>query len=319
MSKSKVKRHLKQYIIFVFAVILHWSAYAQEDIYFANSQINHQFYNPALSGTKNYLEAALTYRKQWVNIEGAPSTALLLVNTPIPGKKLGLGAMIYNNKLGMQNNNGFLLNCSYKFSVSDRSTLSMGIQAGIIYKQMRWTELTQFDPSFKGVDPAFPIQNNSVLTPNFGVGVYYYTKTFGIGIAVPRLLSNNLPNNESFSKNFTFDADNIPFYIQTNMFFPINKNWSIVPMAMLKYNTKSIVQLNCNIINSSGIMIGTGYNTTQLLSGTVGYRVNQNLKVIYTYQHNINNNYGRNLNNHEITLNYNIAVQKKQYTSPRYF
>lgn len=309
-----MKIGLKLHIILLFALLSPAVLYAQENIRFSHYQLNQQFYNPAYAGAKAYLESAITYRKQWEDIAQAPTTALLSAHAPIPSKKLGLGAIIYTDKLGVKTSSGLLLNCSYKLKINQTATLAMGIQAGIISKQIKWSELTQFDPNFTGNDPMFPTQNESSFAPNFGLGMYYYTKSFGVGVAIPRLLSNNLPN-----KDDAFNMQNSPIYLQTNALLAIDKDWSIAPSAMLMYSQKSIFQINCNVIYNSGVLAGVGYSTDKLAMGTLGYQINQKLKIVYSFQYNLNNNYGKHLNNHEITLNYNIPILKSEYDSPRYF
>ena len=69
-------------------VLLH----AQQDPQYSQYMFNQVILNPAYIGSKEALNATLMYRKQWVEISGAPQTINLSVSGPLKQKRLGLGA-----------------------------------------------------------------------------------------------------------------------------------------------------------------------------------------------------------------------------------
>ncbi len=52
---------------------------AQQDPHYTQYMYNMSVMNPAYAGSKENLSMGLLYRKQWVDIEGAPTTGTFLV------------------------------------------------------------------------------------------------------------------------------------------------------------------------------------------------------------------------------------------------
>src|SRR5512136_98890 len=70
--------------------------------------------NPAYAGNRGALNIAAFYRKQWVGVSGSPETMTLSVDVPFLDAKLGLGAIISNDKIGVTKETRFNTNYSYK-------------------------------------------------------------------------------------------------------------------------------------------------------------------------------------------------------------
>jgi type IX secretion system PorP/SprF family membrane protein len=78
---------------------------AQQKPVYTQYVLNNYIINPAISGIENYTDLKLSYRKQWVGIEGAPSTFYMTIHGPTvpmplhslcPGKIQG-GAIIWTS------------------------------------------------------------------------------------------------------------------------------------------------------------------------------------------------------------------------------
>jgi len=295
---------------------------AQEDIRFSNYTYNRLFYNPAYAGSSQFMEAVLAYRNQWVDVEGSPETAVVSIQAPINHTNFGLGAVVYNNSFGIQKDNAIFLNYAYHLKVSYQGILSMGIQAGVINKQIKWTELTTFDPNFPSPDdPAFPDQDVSTWVPNFGIGFYYYTPKFYVGFSAPRLLSNDQPSTEGFSENMKFEARNIPFYFGAGTKMDMNHELKFAPSLLLvkQHSGKAIANVNLEFLHKSGVSIGAGYRTDDSWAGLLGYQLSQKIRFSYSYEKYFGKYQSKGFTNHEIILNYNLSLKKSRITSPRYF
>ena len=57
--------------------------------------------NPAYAGNRGAMNIAAFYRRQWVGVTGSPETMTLSVDAPVLDKKVGLGLMIINDKIGV--------------------------------------------------------------------------------------------------------------------------------------------------------------------------------------------------------------------------
>ena len=72
---------------------------AQQDPHYTQYMYNMSVMNPAYAGSKENLSAGLLYRKQWVEIPGAPTTGTFFVHSPV-GKNVGLGLSAISDKIG---------------------------------------------------------------------------------------------------------------------------------------------------------------------------------------------------------------------------
>ena len=295
---------------------------AQEDIRFSNYKYNRLFYNPAYAGSSRFMEAVFAYRNQWVDIDGSPETALVSIQAPVNYSNFGLGAVVYNNRFGIQKDNAIFLNYAYHFKVSYNGVLSMGLQAGFINKQIKWTELTTFDPNFPSPnDPAFPDQNVSTWVPNFGIGFFYYTREYYISFSAPRLLSNSQPDSEDISNNMNFETKSIHFYLGAGLNLPLNNEIDFSPSVLFvsSWSAQSNVNLNLDFIHRNGFSVGAGYRSDDSWAALLGYQLNQKLRFSYSYEKSFGKYRSKGFTNHEIILNYNLSLRKSQITSPRYF
>ncbi|MCT4604067.1 MAG: type IX secretion system membrane protein PorP/SprF [Marinifilum sp.] len=295
---------------------------AQEDIRFSNYSYNRLFYNPAYAGSNRFMEAVLAYRNQWVGVEGSPETAILSVQTPINYTNFGLGAVVYNNKFGIQKDNAVFLNYAYHLQVSYEGKLSMGIQAGFVNKQVNWTELTTYDPNFPSPnDPAFPDQDISTWVPNFGIGFYYHTPKYYLGLSAPRLLSNDQPATEGFSDNMQFKLKNTVFYLGGGANFIVSSELKFKPSLLVisSYSGTTTAMTNFDMEHESGVSLGFGYRTDDSWAGIIGYQLSQKLRFSYSYEKYFGKYQSKGYTNHEIILNYNLSLRKSKITSPRYF
>jgi type IX secretion system PorP/SprF family membrane protein len=71
---------------------------AQQDPHYTQYMYNMNIINPAYAGSKENLSFGLLYRKQWVEIEDAPTTVTLSGSMPV-GKNVGVGLSIISDKI----------------------------------------------------------------------------------------------------------------------------------------------------------------------------------------------------------------------------
>ena len=141
--------------------------------------------NPAYVGIFNRFSAGLISRAQWVGIEGAPVTNTLTVQSALANGRIGVGTLLINDRLGVNNNTEYTLASSYNIKVGEEGKLGLGLQGGLINYQYDLSKLSldvNDDPTLlNGLD-------NSTR-PNFGVGIMYMSPVLFAGASIPRILS----------------------------------------------------------------------------------------------------------------------------------
>ncbi len=175
--------------------------FAQQDAMFTKYMFNSLVYNPAYAGAKDHLAIGVLHRTQWWGIDGAPSTQTLTAHTPLRNDRVGVGFSAYSDIIGPTHTLGANLSYAYRIPIG-RGKLSIGLQGGATNWRADFTKLTHADDQ---PDPSFMETPSSQWLPNFGAGLYYYTKSFYIGASVPSLVEFDLRDG----------ADDVPIYART--------------------------------------------------------------------------------------------------------
>ncbi|RZT96890.1 type IX secretion system PorP/SprF family membrane protein [Ancylomarina subtilis] len=295
--------------------------FSQENILFTNYNQNKLFINPAFSGNKPYMEMAMGYHKQWTGVEGAPKSSILSAHAPLNNSKIGLGTMVYSNKIGILNETGFFASYAYKISLTKKRVLAFGLQAGIVNKEVRWSDLRTYDPNFNGDDPSIPNMNVSSVAPNFGLGIYYNTPKFHLGFSAPRLLQNTYPHENSMGENINFEFRDIYFYLNTGLQLELNPKIQVEPSLLFFSSANSTLDYNLNLIfyHINGIFAGSGYRAGKYWSIHIGYEFNSKIGINYSYENSLDKLKRGDHSSHEFFINYKISLKKSSYTSPRFF
>ena len=74
-------------------------AQGQQDPQYTQYMYNLNIINPAYAGFKDNLSFGLLYRKQWVDIQDAPTTMTFSGSSPL-GKNVGMGLNVISDKIG---------------------------------------------------------------------------------------------------------------------------------------------------------------------------------------------------------------------------
>jgi type IX secretion system PorP/SprF family membrane protein len=89
---------------------------AQQDPHYTQYMYNMSVMNPAYAGSKEGLSMGLLYRKQWVEIEDAPTTGTFFGHSPV-GKNVGLGLSVISDKIGPVEENNVYGDFSYTLNL----------------------------------------------------------------------------------------------------------------------------------------------------------------------------------------------------------
>jgi len=116
---------------------------AQQDATYTQYMFQPLVFNPAYAGSRGNFSATAIYRRQWLDINNAPTSI-----------SLGVYHIPFN-----------------------RGKLSLGIQGGILYFDDN-REMAILDESG---DPVF-LEDVDGTSPNFGAGIYYYSDIHKPGI-----------------------------------------------------------------------------------------------------------------------------------------
>ncbi len=300
-----------------------WSlqGFAQQDPQFTQYMYNMSVVNPAYAtADQGILNLGGLYRTQWVGIDGAPKTGTFFAHTPV-NDKIELGLSFTNDNIGdVVNENNIYADFAYVLPVSLEGKLSLGLKAGFTF----------FNANFDGfilqsgdvsTDIAFN-ENVSKTFPNLGIGAFYFTDNYYLGLSAPNMLSTKHLENENGIKST--GVQNVHYFITGGYVFDINENLKLKPAFMGKAVKGSpfALDITANVLINERLEAGLGYRLGDEVSALVNFRITPELRIGYAYDYTTSNLGNFNSGSHEIFILFDVDLFnfKSGYDrSPRFF
>ena len=287
---------------------------AQQDPHYTQYMYNMSVMNPAYAGSKENLSMGLLYRKQWVEIEDAPTTATFFGHAPV-GKNVGMGLSVISDKIGPVEENNIYADFSYTLNLGGEHKLAFGIKTGLtlhkvgLYDEVYPTLPDEFDPAFS--------ENTSNSYFNIGSGLFYYTNKYYLGFSIPNLMkSKHLDFNGR-----EFGSEVSHYFVTGGYVFDINDNVKFKPFFMMKsaFEAPTSLDLSANFLFNEKFEIGGTYRLEDSFGAMVNYAITPNIKLGYAYDHIVSDLNVTTPSSHEIILLFDLNFPKKVSSSPRFF
>ena len=257
-----------------------YSASAQQDPKFTHYMFNQNIYNPAFVGIemKDKLCANLVQHNQWLGFNPedgstAPVTTAFNIHSPftinklLPGRKFGGGLVFVNDGLGHENSTLAYGALSYHHPINDNSTLSVGLNVGIVQKSIGTDKLRaiiESDPVLQALK-----SDGQDVVFDMGLGLLYNAKNYYVGFSTLHLPQANY---EWYGSGVD-DSNRVmrTYYINGGYNYSLSKflvlqpralikldraKWQVDLGALLEYNNKYWGGLN--VRRGEGIMILAG-------------------------------------------------------------
>ena len=302
-----MKRRLN---IFLLCLLYVAKSYSQQEPIYSQYMFNTLAINPAYAGSHDVVGATILYRNQWAGMPGAPQTTIAGIDIPDNVNGLGYGFQIISDKIGIQSTNSVLGTISYRTHLlNDDDELSTGIQFGFANYQANFNQvdlIQKFDPSFSG------IYLNKWL-PNAGVGIYYHSEKFYLGISAPSVLNSYVGVSQFALQRTAAAGFSTPHYfLNTGYVFTIDEDFAIKPSVLVKAVSGAPVSidLNSNLYYRDLISIGFSYRTNAALVGMLQFKLNDQWQVGYAYDKDISNINVYSKGTNEILFRYEMKSLK---------
>ncbi len=321
---TNIMRHIKTAAITLAFVFFSSHAQAQYDAMFTQYMFNETFINPAYAGSKEAMSATMLHRQQWVNFPGRPVTTSFALHGPLMNNKMGLGLSVLSEKIGVLTRNLVYGSYAYRLKIHDGGTLAMGLMGGIDNQQNKFAGVKLTDQSSAPDDPTFAQNSPNVMAGNFGTGLYYNTKTFYAGLSIPRMLDNEVylsSNGAKTVKVTRLSPSKFTYYFTVGNIFKINDELKIRGTAMVKAVQNAPAQIDLSAVSLINEMIwaGLAYRSNSSMSAILGFQVNPQFLVSYSYDYGLNKIQKYSQGSHEIALNYLFSFKGRKIVTPRYF
>jgi type IX secretion system PorP/SprF family membrane protein len=325
---------MKKLLVFA-ALGLVITANAQQRPHYTQYILNNFIINPAVAGIENYTDVKLSHRHQWVGLKGAPITTYITIHGPLkksdyeretpttfhaPGVNprgkaywqdytaadphSGIGFTMLNDRTGPLNRFSVSGTYAYHLSISARTSLSMGLSAGVQNMTLN-AALLEFENK---VDPAVAGSGYlNRLTPDISAGLWMYSSKYFIGLAA----QNIIPSKLTFTDQDTLTVDKagriVPhLFLSAGYRMFLNDDVSFLPSATLRYVSPMPlgVDLNAKVQYQDLIWAGASYRLQDGFSAMLGVNMNSTFNVGYSYDYTTSRLNTVSRGSHEIVIGF---------------
>ena len=304
----------KIYLAVLIAVVTLFEANAQQDPHYTQYMYNMNVINPAYAGSKENLSFGLLYRKQWVDIQGAPSTFTFSGHTPA-GKNVGVGLSIIADEIGPVKEQNVYGDFSYTLNLGGEHKLALGLKAGATFQKIGL--FSEIAPSLPvPTDDGFSEDTNNIYF-NLGTGLFYYTNKYYVALSLPNMIKANYLDYNGVK----YGTETQHYFLTGGYVFDLTPSLKFKPFAMLKsaFNAPSSLDLSANFLFSERFEIGGTYRVDDSFGGMVNFAITPSLRIGYAYDSIISEIKTVAPSSHEIILLFDVNFPKKFSRSPRFF
>ncbi len=303
---------IKNYIITI-ALFSCTVGMAQQLPQFTQYMYNTIAINPAYAGSRDALSIIGLHRSQWVGFDGGPITQTLSIHTPLRNDRIGLGLTFIEDDLGPENYSYLYGDFSYAIPTGKTGKLAFGIKAGFTQYSLDadFREYESFDPQIRGVENRW--------TPNIGLGIYWSTNKWYVGLSAPRVLNTDRNTEQGFEA-----LERLSYYGTAGYVFDLSQAIKFKPAVLVKATNGAPVSYDFtgNFLFNEKFWLGGSYRLnkeTAAIGGLMDFQISRQLRIGYSYEKPISDIRAYTSGTHEVLLIYEFKFLSSKLKSPRYF
>ncbi|OFY75396.1 MAG: hypothetical protein A2265_05585 [Bacteroidetes bacterium RIFOXYA12_FULL_33_9] len=285
------------------------AAFSQQMQQYTQYALNDFINNPAVAGVDDYFVARSNNRYQWVGVVDAPRTYTLSMYGPHKSKSMGFGGYLFSDFTGPTSRTGLYGSYAYNLKIVNNIRLSLGLTAGVLQYKIDGTKVTLKD-DFDPLDQ----QDYIDYVPDAGFGAHLYSDKYYVGFSANQLLRNNINFYEDTLSGLNRLTNH--FFVVAGYKFPVTDVITIEPSVLVKAMTKVPVQIDFSLKASYMKMawFGVSYRTSDAIAFMIGYDLDSQLMIGYSYDMIISSVKKASSGSHEVMLG--IRFNKARKTMP---
>jgi type IX secretion system PorP/SprF family membrane protein len=259
---------------------IYTASYAQEQAIYSQYVQYPVLVNAAATGFDDNQQIVLNLRNNWNGFPGAPTTYTMMYNGAITNK-LGLGAGLFNEKIGSQNVTRFNINYAFRFQVSS-AKIGLGLSTEFLNRSV--TNSIYQNPLVESDDEILDdaVSGQRVFSASPAIFLENEGKLFA-GLSFPGAIRARLDQAPTTEDESTSLLSYYIFNAGYKLSVP-GQNFTVVPSFALRklrsvpyqidFNVKGLfldekliagVTLRPSTGGSSAFLIGTKWNQIQLM------------------------------------------------------
>jgi len=332
---------MRYHILLLFTVLMIGSkSIAQEGIpvYFDYLSDNYYLVFPSMAGIGEGGKIRATARKQWFDVDDAPSLQTINAHFRIGDTPSGIGAILFNDANGYHSQTGLKLTYAHhlRMGSSDMrvlNQLSFGLSATILQSSLDETEFRSVTP-----DPAVSGIKLSASYTNVDIGISYNFQEFYTHFAVTNAMTGSKRNVYYRDRQDNPDQlviDNIRRYLISTGYVFGKSEWQVEPSVLFQlteFTKEKTMDINAKVykdvdfgriwgglsyrrsFDGAQFQTATGFGEQrlQLVTPIVGANIN-NFMVSYNYSYQMGDIRFDNGGFHQITIGYDFGQTERKY------
>jgi type IX secretion system PorP/SprF family membrane protein len=317
-----MKANMKKLVVLAIALSA-VRGFAQQDPQYSLYQYNQMVINPAYAGARDAIAIVADVRKQWVGFNGAPTTAVFSIHSPIANEKVGIGLNAMSDKIGAKSINSVYGNFSYILRVNNKSKLHFGVRAGYTSYRFNFSEV-KYKDNEEAAYADLSSANKGAL--DVDAGLYFRTNTFFAGISATHLNNGKIYKNsfQVIDTGGAYRDYTLSYVLKPHIFFTlgksfvVNENFLISPSIMIKQvASKSTLDLNLNFFAAKRVWFGVFFRQNYGVGALFQVYATNQFRIGYAFDTGIGDR-KRLGGSHEVMLGFDIRKSKSKMVSPRF-
>jgi len=254
------------------------SLFAQQEGMFSQYMYNPSAINTAYTGTRNETILYLQYRSQWSSFDGAPTTSYF--NYQSQGKKkLSTGISVMQESTGPMSQLSAGIDFAYRLQLGDKKYLSLGLKPMIDYLDVDFSGLNIYNPQ----DPWFNVNIDNKLSPNLGLGLFYYDERGYIGVSTSGILATK--HFDQSGPTSYLASDRAHYYLMAGKVLELNNAMLFKPSFLIRMvkGVPIAADISANMRIDDRIEAGLSYRISGAVSALAAFRISNNFLIGYSY------------------------------------
>lgn len=259
--------------------------FGQQTPTFSEYNYNPFLINSAYAGLTKNIEISISNSGYLNGFDGSPRSFSLSGHGQINRGKVGLGAGVIRDQIGVTTSTSFFGAYSYKIFFDFEKNrpywqhyypgvISFGITAGVQQYQDNLTELgITNDPNFA--------ENINTTIPTIGLSFLFNQASFYAGFSAPNIMGDALATDKSLKLSSPLYGY-FGYRFFSNVF---QKSIMIKPNMLIKHEKGAPLQADFNLATSfkNKFEIGAGYRTSSSINLLAGIYLSDRFRFIYNY------------------------------------
>ncbi|MGF7040600.1 PorP/SprF family type IX secretion system membrane protein [Mucilaginibacter lappiensis] len=273
--------------------------FAQQQIYnYSQYADNLTSVNSAYSMLDKAGSVSVLGRKQFIGIDGAPSSLMFNANFPVESINSAAGIYVLNDQAAVEHQIEFNAFFAKGIQLTQTSYLAVALNAGIRNYVGNYSQLDASDPQF--------MNDVRETKPNIGFGVMLYSARYYLGLSVPEFTIRSLGTASEQQAN----------YLRTHYYFTgayladVSDDVKFKPATLVSYLNGSPVLANVSgtLYLKEQLGVGLNYRTDKKAAAMLSV-IGKAFRVGYSYQFGTSSNNlgGININTHEVSISYRFG------------